>query len=46
MATMVKKLMGNYQLDMALAEACDSDVVDHCSIERNMREEGMWKHVM
>lgn len=41
MAVMVKKLMGNYQLDMALATACDTDVVDHCSIEKNARKEGM-----
>ena len=40
MATMVKKLMGNYQLDMKLAAACDRDVVDRCSIEKNTREEG------
>ena len=40
MAIMVNKMMGNYQLDMALAEACDSDVVDHCSIEKNTRVEG------
>ena len=37
---MVKKLVGNYQLDMTLAMACEKDVVDHCSIEKNMREEG------
>ena len=40
MAIMVNKMMGNYQLDMALAAACDSDVVDHCSIEKNTRVEG------
>jgi len=42
MAIMVEKMMGNYHLDMALAEACDKDVTDHCSVEKNIREEGMY----
>ena len=40
MATMVTALMGNYQLDMSLATACEIDVADHCTIEKNMRQEG------
>jgi len=40
MATMVTLLMGNYQLDMTLAIACDTDVADYCIIEKNMRQEG------
>jgi len=40
MATMVTLLMGNYQLDMTLATACDTDVADHCNIEKNMKREG------
>ena len=41
MATMVTLLMGNYQLDMTLAAACDVDVADHCTMEKNMRQEGV-----
>ena len=40
MATMVTLLMGNYQLDMTLATACDTDVADYCNMEKNMRQEG------
>jgi len=40
MATMVTLLMGNYQLDMTLATACDTDVADNCKMEKNMRQEG------
>ncbi|XP_065915712.1 Golgi apparatus protein 1-like [Dysidea avara] len=40
MATMVTLLMGNYQLDMTLAAACDVDVADHCTMEKNTRQGG------
>ena len=41
MATMVTLLMGNYQLDMTLAAACDVDVADHCTMEKNTRQGGI-----